>query len=116
MCRYGDYMRTKMECGLLLNVVVRKGTTIFELLTSEDETLLVRRNTLLVLNLSLDVVDRVGRLHLKGDRLTSQGLDEDLHTTAETQDYIATISVHYKCVNRVTICVPRWSVDSFWML
>ena len=78
-------MRTKMECGLLLNVVVRKGTTIFELLTSEDETLLVRRNTLLVLNLSLDVVDGIRRFHLQGDGLSRQGLDEDLHASTETQ-------------------------------
>jgi hypothetical protein len=31
------------------------------------------------LDLLLDLVDRVGRLDLKGDGLTSQGLDEDLH-------------------------------------
>jgi hypothetical protein len=34
---------------------------------------------LLVLDLGLDVVDGVRRLHLEGDRLTRKGLDEDLH-------------------------------------
>ena len=34
---------------------------------------------LLVLDLGLDVVDGVGRLHLKGDSLAREGLDEDLH-------------------------------------
>ena len=34
---------------------------------------------LLVLNLGLDVVNGVGRLHLEGDRLPREGLDEDLH-------------------------------------
>lgn len=34
---------------------------------------------LLVLDLSLDIVDGVGRLHLKGDRLPREGLDENLH-------------------------------------
>ena len=58
-----------MERGLLLNVVVGESTTVFQLLSSEDETLLVRGNTLLVLDLALDVVDRVGRLNLKGDGL-----------------------------------------------
>ena len=31
------------------------------------------------LNLGLDIVDGIGRLHLKGDSLTRKGLDEDLH-------------------------------------
>ena len=75
-----------MKSRLLLNVVVRKSTAVLELLSSKDKTLLVGRDTFLVLNLSLDVVDRVGRLHLKGDRLTSQSLDEDLHTTTETKN------------------------------
>ena len=31
------------------------------------------------LNLCLHIVDGVRRLHLKGDGLTREGLDEDLH-------------------------------------
>lgn len=31
----------QVECGFLLDVVVRKGSAIFELLAGEDETLLV---------------------------------------------------------------------------
>jgi hypothetical protein len=31
------------------------------------------------LNLALDIVDRVGRLDLKGNGFTREGLDEDLH-------------------------------------
>ena len=34
----------QVECGFLLDVVVRKGSAIFELLTGEDETLLVWRD------------------------------------------------------------------------
>jgi hypothetical protein len=34
----------------------------------------------LTLDLALDIVDCVGRLHLKGDSLPCQGLDEDLHS------------------------------------
>lgn len=33
----------------------------------------------LTLNLRLDIVDSVRRLHLKGDSLAREGLDEDLH-------------------------------------
>lgn len=69
----------QVEGGLLLDVVVAQGAAILELLTSEDQSLLVRGNALLVLDLGLDVVDGVGRLHLKGDRLPREGLDENLH-------------------------------------
>lgn len=49
-----------MESALLLNIVVGEGTTVLQLFPSEDQTLLVRGNTFLVLNLSLDVIDRIG--------------------------------------------------------
>ena len=67
-----------MEGGLLLDVVVRKGTSILQLLSSEDQTLLVRGDAFLVLDLGLYRLDGVGGLYLKGDSLSSEGLDEDL--------------------------------------
>ena len=42
----------QMESGLLLDVVVGKSSAVFELLTSEDESLLIRGDTLFVLDLS----------------------------------------------------------------
>ena len=57
---------------LLLDVVVRESPSILKLLPCEDQALLVRWNTLLVLNLRLDIVNRVGRLDLKGDRLSRE--------------------------------------------
>ena len=75
-----------MQGALLLDVVVGQRAPILKLLASEDETLLVRRDPLLVLNLRLHIVDRVGRLNLQGDGLAREGLDEDLHTTTETKD------------------------------
>jgi hypothetical protein len=56
--------------------VVRKGSAILELLSGKDKSLLVGRDTLLVLDLGLDVVDSVGRLDLKGDRLSGQSGEE----------------------------------------
>ena len=35
----------KVKGGLLLDVVIRKSAPVFELLTSEDQALLVRRDT-----------------------------------------------------------------------
>ena len=60
----------------LLDVVVAEGTAVLQLLAGEDQTLLVRRNALLVLDLALDIVDGVARLHLEGDSLARQGLHE----------------------------------------
>ena len=66
-----------MKSGLLLDVVVRKGAAILELLASEDETLLVGWDALLVLDLGLDVVNSIRGLHLEGDSLARQGLHEN---------------------------------------
>jgi hypothetical protein len=65
----------EVKSGLLLNVIVGKGAAILELLAGEDQALLVRRNTLLVLNLGLDIVDGIARLNLQGDGLAGQSLD-----------------------------------------
>ena len=53
-----------MESRLLLNVIIRKGVAILELLTSEDQVLLVRRDTL-VLDLGLDVADCARGFHFE---------------------------------------------------
>jgi len=71
----------EMESRLLLNVIIGKGTAVLELFASKDETLLVGRDALLVLDLRLHVIDRVGRLDLKGDRLACESLDENLHAS-----------------------------------
>merc|ERR1712180_441447 len=75
-----------MEGGFLLDVVVTQSSTIFQLLSSEDQTLLIWWDSFFVLDLGLDVVDGVTGLNLKGDCLTSQGLDKDLHSTSKSQD------------------------------
>jgi hypothetical protein len=63
-------------CPYLLDVVIRKSASILKLLSGEDQSLLVRGNSLLVLDLGLDIVDRIGGLDLKGDGLARKGLDE----------------------------------------
>jgi len=56
-----------MESRLLLNVVIRQGTAVFKLLSSKDQTLLIRRDALFILNLAFDVVDCVRGFDLKSD-------------------------------------------------
>jgi len=75
-----------MESGLLLDVVIRKCSTILELLSSEDESLLIWRDSFLVLDLGFNILDSVCWLNVKGNGLTSESLDEDLHTTSESKD------------------------------
>lgn len=58
-----------MKGGFLLDVVIGKSTTVFKLLSSEDEALLVGWDSFLILDLALDVVDGIGGLNLKGDGL-----------------------------------------------
>ena len=67
----------EVKGGLLLDVVVREGAAVLELLAREDQALLVRGDALLVLNLSLHVVDGVRRLHLEGDGLTRDCDDKE---------------------------------------
>jgi hypothetical protein len=75
----------EMEGGLLLDVVVAEGAAILELLSSEDEALLVWGDALLVLDLGLDVLDGVGGLDIKSDSLAGESLHKDLHATTETE-------------------------------
>ena len=75
-----------MESGLLLDVVVRKSSSIFELLTGEDKSLLIGWDSFLILDLGLDVLNGVCWLDIEGDGLTSEGLDEDLHTSSKSED------------------------------
>ena len=49
----------QVKGALLLDVVVRKSAAVLELLAGEDQALLVRWDTLLVLDLGLDIVDGV---------------------------------------------------------
>ena len=77
-----------MKSGFLLNVVVSEGSAVFQLLSGEDESLLIRGDTFLVLDLSLDVFNGVRSFDVKSDGLASQSLDEDLHTTSKSEDQV----------------------------
>ena len=54
----------KVKRGFLLDVVVGEGSAVLKLLSGKNQTLLVRRNSLLVLDLGLDIVDGIGALDL----------------------------------------------------
>jgi hypothetical protein len=56
----------------MVHTVVGQSSAIFQLLSGENESLLVWWDTLFVLDLALDVIDRVRRLYLKSDSLSSE--------------------------------------------
>ncbi len=49
----------QVEGGLLLDVVVGESTPVLQLFAGEDQSLLIRRNPLLILDLLLDALNRV---------------------------------------------------------
>ena len=51
----------QVESGLLLDVVIRESSSIFELLSGKDESLLIGGNTFLILDLSPISKDKIWR-------------------------------------------------------
>jgi hypothetical protein len=56
--------KDQVECGFLLDVVIGQSTAVLKLLPGEDQALLVWRDSLLVLDLRLNVIDSIRGLHL----------------------------------------------------
>ena len=71
--------KNQVKGGFFLDVVVRQGSAVFQLFTSEDQSLLIRRDTFFVLDFGLDVFNGIRGFDLQGDGLTGEGFDEDLH-------------------------------------
>ena len=78
-----------MQGGFLLDVVIAQRSSVFQLLSSEDQSLLFRWDSLFVLNLGLDILNGVIGLNIQRNRLSRQGLDEDLHrSSSESQHQV----------------------------
>jgi hypothetical protein len=60
-----------MKSGFLLDVVVRESASVFQLLASEDKSLLVRGNAFLVLDFSLDILNSIRWFYIESDSLAS---------------------------------------------
>jgi hypothetical protein len=59
----------EVKGGLFLDVVVSQSAAVFELLASEDQTLLIRGDALLVLDLGLDSLNGVRGVNIQSDNL-----------------------------------------------
>ncbi len=69
-----------MKSGFFLDVVVCKSSTVFKLFSSEDKSLLIWRDSFLILDLGFDIFNGIRLLNFKSDGFTGQGLDKDLHS------------------------------------
>ena len=81
-----------MEGGLLLDVIIRESPAVFELLTSEDKSLLVRGDALLVLDLIFHIVDGVRRLDLQRDSLAGHYRNRTISNMQLGEENMAKIS------------------------
>lgn len=79
--------KNEMQRGLLLNVVVGECGLILELLAAEDESLLGRRDTLLLLYHLLDLRDRAEERRVECGRPAEEPLDMDRHHLVVTRSW-----------------------------
>jgi len=75
-----------VKSGFFLDVVVSKGSSIIELFSSENKSLLIWRDTFFVLDLLFDVFNGVRTFNFKSDGFSSKGLNENLHSTSESEN------------------------------
>lgn len=59
-----------------MNIIIRQRPPILQLFPGEDQTLLVGRDALFVLNLGFNIVDGVGGFDFEGDGFAGEGFDE----------------------------------------
>lgn len=69
----------QMQRRLLLYIVIGESAAVLQLLPGKYQPLLVGRDTLLVLNLGLHILDRVGGLDLERDGLSGESFHKNLH-------------------------------------
>jgi hypothetical protein len=70
----------EFQGGLVRNIVIGQSMTVFELLFSKNEKLLIWRNAFLVFNLGLDALNGVGGLDVERQSIATERLDENLST------------------------------------
>lgn len=60
----------------LLDVIVAQRSSILELLSRKNQSLLVWRDPFFILDLGLNIINGIARLNLEGDSLAGEGLDK----------------------------------------
>merc|ERR1711997_621640 len=94
----------QVEGGLLLDVVVGQSPPVLQLLPGKDQSLLIRWDSFLILDLGFYILDGITGLHLQGDGLPRQGLHKDLHVEAST----AGTGLNYLELKDMLACFARF--------
>ena len=68
----------------------------YQLLSSKNQPLLIRRNPFLVLNLGLNVLNGIGCLNLEGDGLSGKSFHENLHFSWKKKNTMKNYSTRLK--------------------
>jgi len=76
----------QVKSRFLLDVVIRESSTVFKLLSGEDESLLIWWDSFLILDFGLHIFNGVSWFDIQCDCFTSQSFDEDLHTTSKSEN------------------------------
>ena len=80
--------KNQMKRRLLLNIIVGESATVLQLLPRKNEPLLIRRDTLLILDLTLDPLNCVARLYIQSNGLARKRLYEDLHSNISERNIL----------------------------
>ena len=75
----------------ILDAVILQRPVVLELLPSEDQSLLVGGDALLVLEVRLVVAEAVGGLDAQRERQALEGLDKELRAAAQAQHLCTTV-------------------------
>ncbi|WVZ09607.1 hypothetical protein V8G54_014137, partial [Vigna mungo] len=78
----------QVQSRFLLDVIISKGSPIFQLLPSKDKPLLVWWNSLFVLDLCLDIINGIRAFNFQSNGLSCQRLYKNLHSTTKPQNQV----------------------------
>lgn len=84
----------EMKSTLFLDIIVRKGPSVFELFSCEDQTLLFWGNAFLVLDLLFHVFDCVRLLDVERDGFPRKCFNENLHCVLFCVFFFCLITCH----------------------
>jgi len=76
----------QVESWFFLNVVIGKSSSIFKLLSSKDESLLIWWDTFFVLDFGFYIFNGISWLNIKSYGFSSKSLNENLHTSSKSED------------------------------
>merc|ERR1712001_536674 len=75
----------QVKSGFFLDVIVGQSSAIFQLFSSKNQTLLIWRNSFLVLDLCLDIFNGIRGFNFKSNCFSSQSFNKYLHSSSETK-------------------------------